>query len=378
MSTAAVLLLIAIAADMLQVSDARPSHNGGHVAKSSRHRRELPDEDEEERIVAGGVSIVPWFVSLPGCGGSLISPQWVVTAAQCIHDERTQIGSIARMGNNYRNGRGNGRTCIVQRIVQHPDYNAVTFANDVALVQLDCIVEYTDTISAIALPTATDGIRDSDFTRVRVAGFGQQHETATTLSSQLHEVSLNTVNVDMCEKAINFSIDNSMMCAYAQGKGSCGGDCGGPVVVQYNNMRPVLYGIVSFSIGCARKGMPTVCHHLPSSVIWIHNIIDDDDISASSDEQSENHVKQRDERNEQKQPLLVCSAGVRCFGHTSTSLVDTLEQCSSQCANESTCNACTFQPAAAETSNENICFKYSTGYHCSRDGHNGWTSCGDM
>jgi len=218
----------------------------------------------------------PWFVYIGNCGGVLIGHDWVVTAAQCMHVHPTRV----TLGSNQRNGAG-GKVCTVQRVIVHPQWNRRTSSFDVALVKLNCHVTYTDTIRAIVLPRSTDRIRNLNGTAVNVAGFGRQEEGNHATPSVLHAATLYTVSASACANRYDV-LDNSMMCAYADGKDSCQGDSGGPLV-GYDN---VLYGLVSYGRGCARTGMPGVYHYVPSSVQWIRSVtgIRDDENAESSEE----------------------------------------------------------------------------------------------
>ncbi len=65
-------------------------------------------------------------------------------------------------------------------------------------------------------------------------------------------------------------------CAYGGGADACRGDSGGPLVHRDTATGEwILYGVVSWGDGCNKTGMPGVYHYVPSSVDWIHKIIND-------------------------------------------------------------------------------------------------------
>ncbi|XP_006811034.1 serine protease 27, partial [Neolamprologus brichardi] len=111
------------------------------------------------RIVGGQVAPVgswPWQVSLQRsgshfCGGSLINSQWVLTAAHCFQTI-TATGLTVNLGRQSLQGSNpNAESRTVTKIINHPNYNSVTFNNDICLLQLSSPVTFNNYISPVCL-----------------------------------------------------------------------------------------------------------------------------------------------------------------------------------------------------------------------------------
>lgn len=233
----------------------------------------VPVQDNQ-RIVGGlptNINHFPWQVSLlyygnHRCGASIISENFIVTAAHCTHNIYATSLSV-RAGTSLRNS--GGVQIPVQRSYEHPQYNEKSIENDISVVRLSRSLNFGTTMRAIRLPAQNDAIQTG--THAWVTGWGETKESGST-PSYLQYISVPIVANNVCASAYtrHATITNNMICAgfyTVGGTDACQGDSGGPLVA--NNR---LYGIVSFGIGCARPLYPGVYTRVSSYINWINAI----------------------------------------------------------------------------------------------------------
>ncbi|XP_051746581.1 trypsin-2-like isoform X2 [Ctenopharyngodon idella] len=217
----------------------------------------------------------PWQVSIQSakygghfCGGSLISKDWVLSAAHCFQNSLGTIEIyLGRQSQSGLNPYEEFRT--VSQVINHPNYDSASNDNDIALLQLSSSVTFSDYIKPVCL--AATGSVFTAGTKSWVTGWGALQSGGSS-PDILQEVMIPIVSNSDCNNAYGGGITSNMICAgllNEGGKDSCQGDSGGPMVSR-NGSVWIQSGIVSFGNGCADPKYPGVYARVSQYNNWIN------------------------------------------------------------------------------------------------------------
>uniref|UniRef100_A0A8C3FDX3 Peptidase S1 domain-containing protein n=1 Tax=Chrysemys picta bellii TaxID=8478 RepID=A0A8C3FDX3_CHRPI len=214
----------------------------------------------------------PWQASLQMgmyghiCGASVVSNRWLLSAAHCFLDS----DSIRKTQNQNKNEMYLNHVAMrsIKRIIVHPRYDQYISDYDIALLEMETPVFFSELVQPICLPSSPRVFFYG--TVCYVTGWGALKENSY-LAKTLQEAKVKIINQSICNKLYDDLITSRMLCAGNLNGGidACQGDSGGPLACVGKGNRWYLAGIVSWGEGCARRNRPGVYTKVTELYDWI-------------------------------------------------------------------------------------------------------------
>ena len=260
--------------------------------------------DNSVRIVGGNqipISDAPWQAYLKigstFCGGVVIAPTWVLTAAHCLDGASSENEfslmsanqiSVYTGTNNINGANFSQYRSTVSAVYVHQDYNKPTFANDIAIIQLAENVHQDAQVIQLIAPdqlSAFEAGENQNLEDIMLSGWGYTQANRQNLPSFLQSVQVSLVASRTCALTWGSTMTSvpdyaeKYLCTFRSNASACNGDSGGPVVWHDSSLAgdadqgARLVGLVSFGIEgeCASSRFPDVNTRISNYFTWIED-----------------------------------------------------------------------------------------------------------
>ena len=248
----------------------------------------------EGRIVGGFPTTIadyPWQVAIAYndalfagdgfqrqfCGGTLVAPRVVITAAHCVFDNPDPGTGFNVPPNTFETFTGRTTLSTAEgQVIEwsdfrfftdgagNPLFNPVTFDFDVVFVTLAS----ASTSAPVKVAGADELATWAAGRPARISGWGDQASGAGAFADQLRAAQVQIIGDDFCSGPSSYGPlfhPQTMLCAGvpAGGIDTCQGDSGGPIVVPVSDPSTRtgtfrLVGDTSWGIGCAQAQFPGI------------------------------------------------------------------------------------------------------------------------
>jgi len=236
-----------------------------------------------DRVINGKPTTIernPWQVALlhaadnnneraQFCGGVIIEPEWILTAAHCV-DKGTRATQIHVFSGSSMLKDEHGKRTETERIFVHPSWNPKTHDSDVALIKT------TSANVGRPIAIANDMAGPGTGAPVWISGWGLVDKVHIKPTPVLHGAEVNVVDWTICNSGHSYpnALTPNMFCAGivdtkgGGGTDSCKGDSGGPASLgQVSDGR--LVGLVSWGKDCAQPYKYGVYVNIARYLPWI-------------------------------------------------------------------------------------------------------------